>query len=414
MAFRERAIVGARGPGTVGELLTDLATPGGRADPYPLYERLRAIGPAVRAPDGTLVITGYRECSMLLRDHRLHKTPERRLAASGYPQWQDRPALRLMFGSIMMLNPPAHTRLRRLVSACLTARRVAGLRPAVERIVADACGQIAGDSDFVTGFAFPVPVAVVGELLGIPAADRPMFAGLARDWSTVLEELSPQAVDRADAAATVMADYLADLAAQRREQPADDLISAMAVASGADGADKLTADELVTMAALLLKAGSETTTGLLSNGLVALLAHPDQAARLRAEPLLAIPAVEELLRYDPPVQMLSGRCAPDDLTVAGFDISDGQHVLAMIGAANRDGAVFSDPDRLILDRAQQAPLSFGGGIHYCLGAPLARLEAQIAFPALLARFPRLALAGEPAGREGTALRGHTSLPVAAR
>ena len=390
-------------------MLTALGMPEGRADPYPLYERLRAIGPVVTAPDGTLVVTGYRECSMLLRDHRLHKTPERRLAASGYPQWQDRPALRLMFGSIMMLNPPVHTRLRRLVSACLTAR-VAGLRPAVERIVADTCEQIAGDSDFVAGFAFPLPVTVIGELLGIPAADRPMFAELVRDWSTVLEVLTPQAVDRADAAASTVADYLADLATQRRDHPADDLISAMA----AGGGDKLTADELVTMAALLLKAGTETTTGLLSNGLVALLSHPDQAARLRAEPFLAIPAVEELLRYDSPVQMLSGRCAPDDLTIAGFDLSDGQRVFAMVGAANRDAAVFSDPDRLTLDRAQQAPLSFGGGIHYCLGAPLARLEAQIAFPALLTRFPRLALAGEPVSREGTALRGHTSLPITAR
>jgi cytochrome P450 len=390
-------------------VLAALAAPEGRADPYPLYERLRAIGPAVTAPDGTLVVTGYRECSMLLRDHRMHKTPERRLADSGYPQWQDRPALRLMFGSIMMLNPPAHTRLRRLVSICLTAR-VAGLRPAVERIVADTCEQIAGDSDFVAGFAFPLPVAVIGELLGIPAADRPMFAELARDWSAVLEVLTPQAVDRADAAASSIADYLADLAAQRRDHPADDLISAMA----ADGGDKLTPDELVTMAALLLKAGTETTTGLLSNGLVALLAHPDQAARLRAEPFLPIPAVEELLRYDSPVQVLSGRCAPDDLTIAGFDLADGQRVLAMVGAANRDAAVFSDPDRLILDRAQQAPLSFGGGIHYCLGAPLARLEAQIAFPALLTRFPRLALAGEPVSREGSALRGHISLPITAR
>jgi len=405
--------VGTRGREPVGEVLAALAQPEGRADPYPLYERLRAIGPAATAPDGTLVVTGYRECSMLLRDHRLHKTPERRLEAAGYPQWQDRPALRLMFSSVMMLNPPAHTRLRRLVAACFTARRVAGLRPAVERIVAEACEQIAGDSDFVTGFAVPLPVTVIGELLGIPAADRPMFAGLARDWSAVLDGLSPQTVDRADAAATVIADYVADLAERRREQPGDDLISAMAAAGGGD---QLTADELVTMAALLLKAGSDTTTGLLSNGLAALLAYPDQAARLRAEPLLAIPAVEELLRYDSPVQILSGRCAPDDLTIAGFDLSDGQRVLVILGAANRDAAVFSDPDRLILDRAQQAPLSFGGGIHYCLGAPLARLEAQVAFPALLARFPRLALAGEPVRREreGAALHDYASLPISAR
>src|SRR5262249_59709412 len=190
------------------------------------------------------------------------KTPDRRRPASGSPHWQARPALRLMFSSVMMLNPPAHTRLRRLVAVSFTARRVAGLRPAVERIVADACERIAGDSDFVTGFAVPLPVTVIGELLGIPAADRAMFADLARDWSAVLEVLTPQAVDRADAAATVIADYLSDLAAQRREHPADDLISAMAAA---EGGDRLTTDELVTMAALLLKAGSETTAEPPSN-----------------------------------------------------------------------------------------------------------------------------------------------------
>ena len=237
MAFRERAAVGTRGRGIVGEVLAALARPEGRANPYPLYQRLRAIGPTATALDGTLVVTGYRECSMLLRDHRLHKTPERRLAASGYTQWRDRPALRLMYSSVMMLNPPAHTRLRRLVAASFTARRVAGLRPAVQQLVADACEQIAGDSDFVTGFAVPLPVTVIGELLGIPAADRAMFADLARDWSAVLDVLSPQVVDRADAAATVIADYLSDLAAQRREHPADDLISAMAAA---DGGDRLT------------------------------------------------------------------------------------------------------------------------------------------------------------------------------
>src|SRR5262245_44638962 len=347
VAFRERAAVGTRGQEIVGEVLDALATPEGRADPYPLYQRLRAIGPTATAPDGTLAVTGYRECSMLLRDHRLHKTPERRLADSGYPQWRDRPALRLMFSSVMMLNPPAHTRLRRLVAASFTARRVAGLRPAVERIVAGACDQIAGDSDFVSGFAIPLPVAVIGELLGIPAADRPMFADLARDWSAVLEALDPQTVGLADTAATVIADYVAELAERRREHHADDLVSAMAAA---DGADRLTADELVTMAALLLKAGCETTAGLLSNGLAALIAHPDQAARLRAEPLLAIPAVEELVRYDSAVPRMSGRSGADDLTLAGLDLADNQRVLALLGAANRSAAVFSAPGLLILAR----------------------------------------------------------------
>ena len=172
MAFRERAAVGTRGQGIVGEVLDALALPEGRANPYPLYQRLRAIGPTATALDGTLVVTGYRECSMLLRDHRLHKTPERRLAASGYPQWRDRPALRLMFSSVMMLNPPAHTRLRRLVAASFTARRVAGLRPAVQQIVADACEQIAGDSDFVTGFAAPLPVTIIAEMRSSAGCSR--------------------------------------------------------------------------------------------------------------------------------------------------------------------------------------------------------------------------------------------------
>jgi cytochrome P450 len=411
VAYRERAAVDARGPGVVGELLAALREPDGRANPYPLYERLRMLGPAATGPDGTLVVSGYRECSMLLRDSRLHKTPGESLTAAGYPDWQARPAMGMMFTSLVMLNPPTHTRLRRLVASSFTARRVEGLRPAVRRIVDETCEQVAGENDFVATFAFPLPVTVIGELLGIPASDRPMFQSLARDWMALADVLAPQVVDAADAAASVIGAYLAELAAERHNHPADDLISAMAAA---EGGDALTADELVTMAALLLAAGFETTTGLLSNGLVALLTHPDQADRLRAEPSLAVPAVEELLRYDSPVQILFGRSAPDEVMIAGLTLGAGQQVMTLLGAANRDPAVFSQPDRLILDRAQQAPLSFGGGIHYCLGAPLARLEAQVAFPALLTRFPRLALAGEPVSREGITLHGHASLPISAR
>jgi cytochrome P450 len=398
-------------PAAVGQLLAELTSPAGRADPYPVYRRLRALGPAATGPDGTLVVSGYQACAALLRDHRLRKNPGRLLAASGFPDWRDRPALRLMFTSILMLNPPSHTRLRRLVSATFTARRVEGLRPAVARIVAGACDRLAGQADFVAAFAFPVPVTVIGELLGIPAGDHAMFQDLARDWTAVLEILSPPAVDRADRAAAAIGSYLADLAAHRRKRPGDDLISAMTAA--ADGGDQLSEEELVTMAALLLAAGFETTTGLLSNGLAALLSHPEQAARLRAEPGLAAPAVAELLRFDSPVQLLYGRTAPAQLRLGGLCLSAGQRVMTVIGAANRDPAAFADPDRLILDRAGLAPLSFGGGIHYCLGAPLARLEAQAAFPALLTRFPRLALAGAPVSRAGITLHGHAALPVSA-
>jgi cytochrome P450 len=264
----------------------------------------------------------------------------------------------------------------------------------------------------VDRFAFPVPVTVIGELLGIPAADRPQFHDLARDWTAVLDTLAPAAVARADAAAQAIGDYLAGLARQRRRAPAGDLISALAAA--APGGDRPDGEELVSIAALLLAAGFETTTGLLSNDLLALLAHPAQGRRLAAEPGLAAPAVRELLRYDPPVQILIGRTAPADLEVAGVRLAPGQRVLTLLGAANRDPAVFSRPGQLILDRDERPPLSFGGGIHYCLGAPLARLEAEVAFPALLTRFPRLALAGEPVPRQGNTRHGHERLPVSAR
>jgi cytochrome P450 len=314
----------------------------------------------------------------------------------------------MMFGSILMLNPPAHTRLRSVVSKAFTARTVAGLRPAVQRIVDDLCDQMAGDSDFVATVAFPLPVTVIGELLGIPAADRPQFQILVRDWAMVLELLSPLAVDKADVAATRIYDYLEDLAAERRRRPREDLVSSLVVN---EGDERLSAQELVTMLALLLAAGFETTTGLLTNGLLALLAHADQASWLRAHPDAVATAVEELLRYDSPVQMLFGRRTTERLDLPQLSLAAGHRVITLLGAANRDPDVFDDPDMLRLDRTGPAHVSFGGGIHYCVGAPLARLEAATAFPTILARFPRLQLTGPPIHREGLALHGHTSLPV---
>jgi len=392
----------------VAEVMATLASPAGQVDPYPHYARLRAFGPAVTAPDGAAVAVGYRACAAVLRHHELAKSPARALAAAGYPDWAGRPSLRMMFGSILMLNPPVHTRLRSIVSGAFTARRIAALRPAVQRIVDDLCDQLAGDTDFVATMAFPLPVTVIGELLGIPAADRPQFQTLVRDWAMVLELLSPLAVDTADVAATQIADYLERLAAERRSRPCEDLVSTL-VAN--EGTDRLSGEELVTMLALLLAAGFETTTGLLTNGLLALLAHPDQAGWLRAHPDAASTAVEELLRYDSPVQMLFGRQASTGLDLPELSLDPGQRVITLLGAANRDPQVFDEPDALRLDRPGPAHVSFGGGIHYCLGAPLARLEASVAFPTLLARFPRIELAGPPVHRQGLALHGHTALPV---
>lgn len=391
----------------VTEVLTDLAGPG-RADPYPLYERLRALGPVVPDPTGSLLITGYRLATALVRDHRLIKRPELALHRAGFENWRERPGLRLMFESMLVRNPPVHTRLRRQVASEFTARRVAGLREAIERIVTGLLDDLGsgGTRDFVAAFAFPLPVTVIGELLGIPEPDRPRFQLLVRDWTGVLDQLDEPTVTRADPAAVEIHAYFTELLALRRRSPRDDLISALGQADG------LGDEEIVTTVALLLAAGFETTTGLLTNGLVALLRHPDQAELLRTRPELAGPAVEELLRYDSPVQLLTSRTAPEELEVEGLRLPAGQRVVTLIGAANRDPAVFPEPDRLRLDRDGEAPLSFGGGLHYCLGAPLARLEARIAFPALLRAFPGLALAGAPVHRDGLALHGLIDLPVA--
>jgi len=390
-------------------LLDELTTPAGREDPYPRYERLRAISPVVRAGDGALVVTRHADCTTVVRDPRLGQLPPDALAKAGYPDWAEHPALRLLFTSLLMLNPPDHTRLRRLVSGTFTARRVEALRPAITRMVNDLLDGMSGAADFVTAFAFPLPVNVIGELLGVPLADRARFQTLVRDWTQVLESLNPGALRRADAAATTIRDYLAHLAADRRREPGTDLLSALVAQQASH---QLSEDELLTTAALLFAAGFETTTNLLANSLLALLRNPGQLRLLREQPDLARPAVEELLRFDSPVQIVS-RITTAPVELGGLTVPAGEHVVAYLGAGNRDPGRFTDPHRLDLGREDNAPLSFGGGSHYCLGAPLARLEAQLALPALLRRFPRLSLSGEPQRRDSLSIRGFTRLPVAA-
>jgi cytochrome P450 len=388
-------------------LLDELTTMTGREDPYPRYARLREIGPVVRAEDGALVVTRHADCAAVVRDPKLGHMPTHMLDFIGLGDWEEHPALRLLFTSILTLNPPDHTRLRRLVSTSFTARRVQQLRPAVERLVDDLLdGVREEEGDFVSAFAFPLPVNVIGELLGVPAEDRAQFQPLIRDWTLVLDVITPEVLAVADPAAAQVRDYLTELVERRRREPQDDLISAL-VAAEAEG-DRLSGDELLTMAALLFAAGFETTTNLLANGLVALLRNPAQVPALQAA---ADVAAEELIRYDSPVQLLS-RVAWDNTTIGGVEIEAGSRVVAYLGAGNRDPRQFAEPERLDLSRADNAPLSFGGGIHYCLGAPLARLEAQVAFPALLRRFPKLELAGEPERRDSLTIRGFTRLPVA--
>ena len=389
-------------------LLDELTTPVGRADPYPRYARLRRMAPVVRAADGALVVTRYTDCAAVTRDPRFAHLPPDMLAFIGYPDWAEHPALVQMFTSMLAANPPDHTRLRRLVSSAFTARRVQGLRPAIERMVDDLLDGLSGAVDFVGAFAFPLPVNVIGELLGVPPGDRAQFQPLVRDWTRVLEVISPEVLSRADPAAATIRGYLAGLVAERRRRPTGDLLGALVAAEQAG--DRLTEDELLTMAALLFAAGFETTTNLLANGLVALLTHPAQNDRLREEPDLAQSAVEELLRFDSPVQIV-GRAAAEPVELGGLTVDAGERVVAYLGAGNRDPERFRDPDRLDLTRPDNAPLSFGGGIHYCLGAPLARLEAQVALPALVRRFPKLALCGVPERRDSLTIKGFIRLPV---
>jgi cytochrome P450 len=389
----------------VSAILSELTTMVGRDDPYPRYERLRSISPVVRADDGALVVTRYADCAAVVRDGRLgHMLPDM-LAFLGLPDWADHPALRQLFTSILTMNPPDHTRLRRLVSSTFTARRVQALRPAIEAIVDDLLDRMAGEVDFIDAFAFPLPVNVIGELLGVPEPDRAQFQTLIRDWSQVLEIITPEVLAVADPAAATVRAYLAELVSLRRREPGPDLISAL-VAAEEEG-DRLTEDELLTMAALLFAAGFETTTNLLANGLVAVLGSPAQAGLVHRDP---VTAVEELLRFDTPVQLVS-RVAYEPVELGGVTVDAGERVVAYLGAGNRDPERFADPDRLDLARGDCAPLSFGGGIHYCLGAPLARLEAQVAFPALLRRFPHIELCGTPERRDSLAIRGYTRLPV---
>jgi cytochrome P450 len=395
------------GPEVAG-LLRELTTRVGRDDPYPRYERLRSISPVLRAEDGALVVTRYADCNTVVRDPRLGHLPPDVLAMIGYPDWAEQPALRQLFTSLLVLNPPDHTRLRRLVSATFTARRVQALRPAITALVDGLLDAMSGEVDFVGAFAFPLPVNVIGELLGVPVADRAQFQGLVRDWTLVLEVIDADVLRRADPAAATIRDYLAGLAAERRRKPGTDLLSALVVAE--EAGDQLSEDELLTTAALLFAAGFETTTNLLANGLAALFAHPEQARRLRARPDLAPAAVEELLRFDSPVQIAS-RVTAEPVELSGVTVAAGERVVAYLGSGNRDPERFADPDRLVLDREDNAPLSFGGGIHYCLGAPLARLEAQVALPALLRRFPELAPHGQPERRDSLSIRGFTRLPV---
>jgi pimeloyl-[acyl-carrier protein] synthase len=385
------------------------------ADPYPLYHRLRAEDPVHRSPLGFWVLTRHADVLAVLRDARMSRDPRRServtlLRASA--EVDELLAAEEAAPSMLFVDPPDHTRLRTLVNKAFTPAAVERLRPRVEELVAGLLDRVAeaGAMDVVEELAYPLPVTVICELFGVPEADRDRFRAWSRGLVHLLDPLvASDALERALQARKALRDYLGGLIAERRAHPTGDLLTALIAAE--DQGHQLTEAELVSMCVLLLVAGHETTVNLIANGMLALLRDPAARARLEADAALARGAVEELLRYDSPVQFTS-RHALADLDVGGHQVRAGETVVAVLGAANRDPARFPDPDRLDLARAPNRHVAFGGGIHFCLGAPLARMEAAIAIPALLARLPGLALGPQPPVRRDTVtLRGLASLPV---
>lgn len=394
--------------------LAMMMDPALRRDPYPTLHEVRRLAPVLESAAGVWVLTRFDDCHAMLRHPLGGKDWPGIMLRAGLDDWREHPSLAWGEVSLLFANPPQHTRLRRLVAKTFTPRTVERLKPAmaamVDRLLDDFAE--AGGGDLMDALAFPLPVNVIGDLLGVPEADRAPFRDAVRAGTRTLElTVTREDVAIADTATEWMQDYFHRLLAEKRRRPADDMLSAMAVAE--DGGDRLRDDEIVEMGLLLFSAGFETTTNLIGNGTCHLLRHGDQLSRLREDPSLLANAVEEMLRYDGSI-LLSGRSTNGDIEVAGHRIPAGANVLTLLGAANRDPAKYEDPDRFDVGRRGVEPLSFGSGIHYCLGASLARAEAALATGRLLERFPSIEFDEEPAFRDTFVFRGLESLRLRVR
>ncbi|MFF4714986.1 cytochrome P450 [Streptomyces eurythermus] len=389
------------------------------ADPYPAYAELRARGRVIRyEPSDQWLVPHHADVSALLRDRRLGRTYLHRFTHEEFgrtpPPPEHEPFHTLNDHGMLDLEPPDHTRIRRLVAKAFTPRTVERLVPYVHGLANELVAALVeqGGGDLLTDVAEPLPVAVIAELLGIPAADRPLL----RPWSADIcgmYELNPseEAAARAVRASVEFSGYLRELIAARRAEPGEDLVSALIAAH--DEGDRLTEQELVSTVVLLLNAGHEATVNATVNGWYALFRNPGQLAALRADHSLVPSAVEELLRHDTPLQLFE-RWVLDDIEIGGTTIPRGAEVALLFGSANHDPAVFADPGRLDLARADNPHISFGAGVHYCVGAPLARIELAASLTALLERAPTLALAAEPERRPNFVMRGLRGLRVELR
>jgi cytochrome P450 len=392
-------------------LLFDPRDPGMRADPYPYYQRLRDTDPVHRSPFGYWVLSRHQDVDMILRDSRgrsdfphdetwaRHRGGPQSAIVRSTAQW------------MMMCDGAAHRRLRTLVTQVFTARAVQRLRPRIAAVIDGLIDEIGeGEIDLVEDLALPLPIMVIGELLGIPRADR----GRCRAWTDwighVIDPIvTPDMQVAMNRAATEFGAYLTEQIRLRRANPGPDLLSSLVRTD--DAGERLTDDEVVANVLLLFNAGHETTVNLIGNGMLALLRHPEQMTLLRETPGLMSQAVEELIRYDSPVQV-GARIMAADVPLGGTTIPAGAKVMLLYGAANRDPARYADPDRLDLRRAGVKSLAFGGGPHFCIGAPLARLEIDMVFTALLERYRSIELAaGELSWRANFNLRGLNELPL---
>jgi cytochrome P450 len=385
-------------------------------DPYPHYERLRTTDPMHVTAHGNFVASRHAEASLVLRDKRFGKDYVERTIRRYGPEIMEEPVFRSMSHWMLQQDPPDHTRLRGLVVKAFTARRVEDMRPRIQAVVDQTLDAIVdcGHMDLIEDFAFRLPVTIICDMLGIPEEHREVFYRSSRDGGRILDPvpMTPAEIADANAGSAMAGMYFQQLFELRRRTPGDDLTTQL-VQAEEDGS-KLTNEELTANIVLLFGAGHETTVNLIGNGLLALHRNPDQLALLKANPPLITNAIEEFLRYDSSVQ-LSGRVALEDIDdLGGKKIPKGESVLCLLGSANRDPAVYPDrPDQLDITRPNVKPLSFGGGIHFCLGAQLARIEAEIAISTLLRRLPELRLddANNPEWRPTFVLRGLKRLPA---
>lgn len=397
--------------GAVTELVADWLGPSGQEDPYAVFRQLHKHGPVIGVPGGLTLVVGYVETEAVLRDPRfvVEDSKYHDLVAPG---WREHRSRTVLNRSMLFVNGDEHTRMRRLVDSAFTAKRVDGLREMVTRRVGSLTDRLARRTkvDFIEEFAYLLPVNIICDLLGVAERDR---KGFRQPVSELARALDPGWIHAdlavADSAAAELADYFTGLIKDRDGHAHPGLLGTMVAANVSAGCP-LSRDDLVANAVLMLLAGFETTVGLLGNGLKILLEHPELRAHLRSHPDTCGSFVAEVLRFDTPVQ-LTGRRAAVDATIGAARVPAGSSVVLAFGAANRDPARFAEADTFDIDRPAYQPLAFGFGRHHCLGARLARLEGELAFSALVERFPRMELAGQLERLDRHNLRGFATLPV---